>query len=183
MAKKQNSDLTIAQIIRKRRAGYLIAQSYRSLLLRCAGLILALYLLMSHVFLLTQVQGNGMFPALEDGDLVFAFRIAEQYNKNDVVVYTQDGKTRIGRIAARETDVIMMDDTGMLKVNGTHQGGEILYPTYPKEGTEYPFVVPDGQLYILGDYRTQCEDSRDFGTIPLDAVQGKVITILRRRGI
>lgn len=183
MAEKQEKRLTPAEVIRKRRMNYLIGRSYVSLALRCVVLVLILYVMLNHVFLLTQVSGNDMFPALKDGDLVFAYRLPETYRKEDVVIYKQDGHTRIGRIVGRESDVIMMDDVGKLQVNGTIQGGEIMYPTYAKEGTEYPYVVPDDHVYVLGDYRTQCEDSRDFGPIPMDALQGKVITILRRRGI
>ena len=36
---------------------------------------------------------------------------------------------------------------------------------------------------LLGDYRTQSEDSRDFGPVPLEDVQAKVITLLRRRSL
>ena len=81
------------------------------------------------------------------------------------------------------TDVIMLDDSGTLLVNGTDQSGDILYPTYAKEGISYPCTVPDDCLFILGDYRTQAEDSRDFGCIPQDNVKARVITILRRRTI
>ena len=97
--------------------------------------------------------------------------------------YTMGGETLLGRIVARETDVVNMNDSGTLQINGTNQGGEIMYPTYAKPGTEYPFRVPEDTLYLLGDYRTQTEDSRDFGPIPLDDIQGKVITIVRRRGV
>ena len=183
MANREKTVLTPAQIIRKRRTNYLIGQGYLSLLMRCAVLFLVVYVMLNHVFLLTQTSGNEMFPAIKDGDVIFAYRIPDKYSKDDVVVYTQNGQTRVGRIAGRETDVIMMDEEGKLQVNGTTQGGEIMYPTYPKDGYEYPYVVPNGHVYILGDYRTQCEDSRDFGPVPVDVLQGKVITILRRRGI
>ena len=56
-----------------------------------------------------------------------------------------------------------------------------MYPTYPKEGMEYPYRVPEGHIFVMGDYRTQTEDSRDFGSIPMEQVEGKLITILRRR--
>ena len=124
-----------------------------------------------------------MFPAVKDGDLVIVFRIQQEYAKNDVVVYTVDGETHIGRIVARATDTVMLDDSGRLLVNGTNQTGEILYPTYAKEGLTYPYLVPEDHLFLLGDYRTQTEDSRDFGPIPMEDIQGKVITILRRRGL
>ena len=100
-----------------------------------------------------------------------------------MVVVEAAGERYVSRIIGREGDVIMMDDSGSLLLNGTTQGGEILYPTYAKDGITYPYVVPEGHIFVLGDYRTQTTDSRDFGPIPMDAVEGKVISILRRRGI
>ena len=180
---KSKTPPTIQEVIYRRRADIAIARDYRSLALRCLTLGLVLLVLLTQVFLITQVSGNTMFPAVKDGDLVIAFRIQQEYAKNDVVVYTVDGETHIGRIVARATDTVMLDDSGKLLVNGTNQTGEILYPTYAKEGLTYPYAVPEGHVFVLGDYRTQTEDSRDFGPIPMENVQGKVITILRRRGL
>lgn len=179
-AKKQQ---TISAIITARRNRALDRQGYISLLLRLLGLTLAGWILLTQVFLVTQVSGNAMFPAVKDGDLVIAFRLQQDYAKNDVVLYRAGDKTRLGRIAARATDVVMLDEGGQLLVNGTNQSGEILYPTYPKDQLTYPYQVPEGHLFLLGDYRTQTEDSRDFGPIPMNQVKAKVITILRRRGI
>lgn len=180
---KKKVEPTISQVIRKRRADVIIANSYVSLLFRCLFLALVLWLLFSQVFLITQVTGNEMFPALEDGDVVLAYRLQRSYAKNDVVVYEVNGRQATGRILGRDGDVINMDDSGTLQVNGTNQGGDIMYPTYAKEGITYPYVIPDGEFFILDDYRTQAEDSRDFGSISRDQIVGKVITILRRRGI
>lgn len=174
---------TIPEVIRKRRADYLIAQGYISLAVRFAILAIVLIVLFTQVFLITQVRGNEMFPAVKDGDLVLAYRLQDGYSKEDVVVFEEGGETRVGRIIGREGDVINMDESGNLQVNGTTQAGEILYPTYAREGSTYPYVVPEGCVYILCDYRTQCEDSRDFGPINTTDLEGKVITILRRRGI
>lgn len=86
---------------------------------------------------------------------------------------------------ARATDVVTIDDTGSLTVNGTTQTGEILYPTYPDEdgSLTYPYTVPENCVFVLGDYRTRATDSRLLGAVSLDQVEGKVITILRRRGL
>lgn len=174
---------TISSIITSRRNRVLDRKDYVNLVLRVVFLALAGWIMFTWVFLITQVRGNEMFPAVKDGDLVIAFRLQREYAKNDVVVYTADGKTHIGRIVARATDVVTLDDSGKLLVNGTNQAGEILYPTYAKEGIDYPYKVPVDHVFILGDYRTQTEDSRDFGPIPMENVEGKVITILRRRGL
>lgn len=172
-----------ASIIQRRRNDAMIRQEYASLGFRILLLLIVGWLLFTQVFLLTQAQGNGMFPAVKDGDLILAYRLQETYMKNDVVVYEQNGIRRVGRVLAQGRDVVTMDESGTLRVNGTQQSGEIMYPTYPKEGITYPYEVPEGCVFILGDYRTQTEDSRDYGAIPAENLEGKIITILRRRGL
>lgn len=181
--KKSEKELPLSQVIRKRRVDLEVRQGYVSLFFRIILLTAAGYMLFTYVFLLTQAKGNGMFPAVKDGDLIIGFRMQQEYAKNDVIVYEMDGSFQIGRIVARETDVVTLDESGTLYVNGTAQSGEILYPTYRKDGLEYPYRVPEDAVFVLGDYRTQTQDSRDFGAIQMKAVEGKVITILRRRGL
>ena len=180
---KVKKSLTVSQIIIKRRNDLMIWRDYRSLLIRIILIGVGVWLLFSKVFLITQVSGNEMFPALKDGDLIIAFRLQEDYAKNNVVVCKVNGEQYIGRIIAREGDVISLDDSGTMRVNGTVQSGEIIYPTYAKEGMEYPYQVPLKHIFLMGDYRTQAQDSRDFGPVSMENVEGKVITILRRRGL
>lgn len=124
-----------------------------------------------------------MFPAVKDGDLVIVFRLQQNYRKNDLITYKVSGERKVGRYIAQEGDIVTIESTGTLRVNGTVQSGEIMYPTYPKEGIDYPYQVPEGHVFILGDYRTQTIDSRDFGPISRDKIEGKLITLLRRRGL
>ena len=105
-----------------------------SLLGRVVVLAAAAWVLFTQVFLLTQASGNSMFPAVKDGDLLIGYRLQGTYAKNDVVLYEQDGKLRVGRILGRENDLIALDDSGTLIVNGSAQSGEILYPTYRPRG-------------------------------------------------
>mgnify|MGYP001321921272 CR=1 FL=1 len=174
---------TPAEIINKRRKRVLLRQDYSSLILRILLILLVSWVVFSQLFLLTQAKGNAMFPAVKDGDLLFAFRLQKKYEADDIVIYRRDGKQYIGRIAALESDVVSLDDSGTLIVNGTVQGDEIIFPTYPGETLTYPYRVVGDSVFVLGDYRTQTEDSRNFGSIPLDDVEGKVITYLRRRGL
>ena len=173
----------ITKVIRLRRERVETTRGYLSLLLRLILAIVAGYLIFTQVFLFTQAKGTDMFPMVKDGDLMIVFRMQREYSTKDVVVYTQDGQKKVGRIVARENDVVNMDEDGSLIVNGTTQTGEILYPTYAKEGITYPYRVNAGCIFVLGDYRTEATDSRDFGPIPMEKVKGKGITILRRRGL
>ncbi len=174
---------TISDVIAARREKLAIRADFINLIVRIAIIIAAAYLFFTQMFLVTQVRGMDMFPALKDGDLSIVFRLHRDYAKNDVVAYRTADGMRFGRIVAREGDVVVMNDGGSLQVNGTTQGGEILYPTYALEGIEYPYRVPEGSIFVLGDYRTKATDSRIYGSISMEDVAGKVITILRRRGL
>ncbi len=169
--------------IRKRRYQAENAEEFWSLVRRVVLLAIIVWVLLTKVFVFTQASGNSMFPAVKDGDLLIGYRMQRTYAKNDIVLYEHDGKLCVGRILGRASDLISLNDGGTLIVNGSAQSGEILYPTYAKDGLEYPYTVPEGTVFILGDYRTQATDSRDFGPVALSDVKAKVITLVRRRSL
>lgn len=181
--KHQNSKLTAEQVIQSRRNAILNRRGWQELGVRVAGLVLVFYILFSRVFIICQLNGNSMFPSLKDGDLVLGFRMEQEIQKDDLILYEMDREICASRVVAKGTDYVDMDEEGRLYINGTIQSGEILYPTEPKELLKYPYRVPEGYVFVLGDYRTKASDSRDFGPLPEEAVKGKVITIVRRRGL
>ena len=36
-----------------------------------------------------------------------------------------------------------------------------------------PITVPDGEVFLLGDHRFESSDSRHFGTVPVDDIDGR----------
>ena len=148
-----------------------LLREVRSLAVRLAVFAALLWVLLTQVYLVTQVSGSEMFPAVKDGDLVLGCRLEKDYAKNDVVVYERSGTLRVGRVLARGGDIVTLSESGVVEVNGSAQGGGILYPN----------AVPEDSVFILGDCRTQAEDSRDFGPVQCSAVKAKVITLIRRR--
>lgn len=182
MSKAQKST-NISEVIKQRKSSLAIRTGYWRLFQRLLLLAVIVYLLFTQLFLITRASGNEMFPAIKDGDLIIGFRLQKEYTKNDVVIYEENGNRNVGRITARENDVVTIDESGTLLVNGTVQTGEIMFPTNAKEGIKYPYRVPKDSIFVLGDYRIQAQDSREFGPILMNAVEGKVITILRRRSL
>jgi signal peptidase I len=155
-------------------------EGWLSLIGKVIVLLAALWLLFSFVFCLHRVRGNDMYPAMQDGDLVLTWRLQGSYNQKDVVVYEAGGKQRVGRVLAKEGDVVDLTDDGQVTVNGTPEDNEI-YQTKAEKAVKFPYLVPKGKIFVLGDFRTQATDSRKLGAIPTSDVEGVTIGLLRRR--
>lgn len=155
-------------------------EGWLSLIGKVIVLLAALWLLFSFVFCLHRVHGNDMYPAMQDGDVVLAWRLQGSHNQNDVVVYRSGGKELVGRVLAKEGDVVDLTDDGQVTVNGTPEDNEI-YQTQAGKAVKFPYLVPKGKMFVLGDFRTQATDSRKLGAISTDEVEGVTIGLLRRR--
>jgi signal peptidase I len=125
-----------------------------------------------------------MYPRLRDGDLILYNRMERNYAIGDVVVFKVGKLTCVARIVAQGGDVVEVNNDGQLLVNGNVQEEEIFYPTEADPGgVGYPYTVEENSYFMLCDFRTNGTDSRYYGAVPADDFCGKVITILRRRGI
>ncbi len=173
------------EAIEKRRKSVLQRYEKRSSIASTVALLLiisALVTVFCLFFGLRIISGNGMYPALCDGDLVLTY-FKPKYVKNETVFYNADGKEYFGRIVAKEGDRIDFSSDGKFFVNDSPQTTNVVFPTYPPEGWSGSVTVPEGTVFILGDYRTQTEDSRKFGFIPVEDVTAKVIAVLRHKKI
>ncbi len=145
------------------------------------------YAMLAYVFGFSVMQGENMYPRVRDGDLMIYYRLQDSYTITDVVTFTRDGVRYTGRVVAKGGDKVALDETGQLLVNDNVQSEEIFYPTTAPEnsGVTYPLFVPEDSLFLLCDMRINADvvDSRVYGCVRLAELDGKIITILRRRGI
>lgn len=151
---------------------------------RLAAAAVILWIVFTFVFGIAPMRGEDMYPRIRDGDLMLFFRMEKDYHIGDVVIFQKDGRRYTGRIVAMENDTVDMTEAGELLINGSVQQEEIFYPTQ-KSGVQiaFPCMVEEGSVFLLCDFRTNGNDSRGYGTVPVRQLDGKVITILRRRGI
>lgn len=141
----------------------------------------AIWLLLIFVFGVFRLSGNNMYPALRDGDLCVTYKL-EGYHSGDIVAYRIDGDLRFGRIIAIAGDTVDGDGEGVL-LNGQHPSEEIFYPTQILDtALSLPLTLGEGEFLVLNDHRPDLFDSRTYGVIHKDALEGKVIFIFRRRG-
>jgi signal peptidase I len=146
--------------------------------------LLIIWAIFTFVFGIRQIVGETMYPRLRDGDLILYYRLEQNYQIGDVVTFKMNDTTFYGRIVAQGGDVVEVNEDGELLVNGNVQQEEIFYPTQPQDGdVTYPYTVEANSFFILCDFRTVGFDSRTYGSISKDTLDGKIITVLRRRGI
>ena len=56
---------------------------------------------------------------------------------------------RVAAVLAGAGTSVTLSESGVVEVNGSAQGGGILYPTYPKSLLSYPYAVPEDSVFIL----------------------------------
>ncbi len=152
---------------------------------KVAFLLVALFILFGVVFGFRRMSDIAMSPIVNDGDLMLFSRIGNDYSENDVVIYEHDGKTAVSRVIAKEDQIIDINEDGYLTVDGSIVSKGPVTTEIDTAGTQYglPYRVPSKQVYLLNDNYEMKEDSRSFGAIFVEKLQGKIISVLKVRGI
>jgi signal peptidase I len=155
------------------------------LLIKTAAIALAFILLFTFLFGIVRYQEPSMVPAIKDGDLVIYHRLSQSgYQPNNVVVLEYHGQKQARRVVATAGDTVDITGQGLL-INGALQQEPGIYQDTERyaEGIDFPLTVPEGEIFLLGDSRTGATDSRIYGCVKVEDTLGKVMTIIRRRGI
>ena len=155
------------------------------LVLKIAALVLIFVLLFTFLFGVMKSKDLSMDPSIKDGDLVFFYRsVKSGYMPRDTVIVDIQGQKQIRRVVATEGDLVDVTE-GNLIINGAIQQETDIYQMtdrYTGE-IEFPLIVPDGQVFVLGDNRINATDSRIYGCVKIDDTRGKVMAVIRRRSI
>ena len=159
------------------------AKSYAlSLLIKIGVTALLVWILLSFVVGVFVCHDNYAYPMIKDGDLCITYRL-DSLRQGDEIIYRYNGVVRVGRIVAQAGDSV--DISGdRVNVNGYALAEDTVYPTTKNGATvSFPYKVPENCVFVLNDHRDDPDDSRIYGGILLESVEGKVVLVMRRRGI
>lgn len=129
------------------------------------------------------IPTNSMAPTLHVGDRVLVNKLVYRFTgpqPGEIVVFAEpDGGEAdlIKRIIAVGGQTIDIDH-GTVTVDGV-----LIEEDYLGDGMRddssliEPVTVPDGELFVMGDNRSNSSDSRVFGTQPVSAVRGRAFAI------
>ena len=183
-SKQTKQPLTVEEVIKQKRDKLATRSSFWGLIGKILFVGIAVFAVFNYVFGIGVVNGESMYPRMRDGDLVVYFRMEPEQNIGDIITFMVNGERQFARVVARGGDVVDMTEDGLLKINGNIQAEEVFFSTSKEErATTFPCRVETDSVFVLCDNRTAALDSRDYGTIPVSSIDGKVITLLRRRGL
>lgn len=126
------------------------------------------------------VPTESMSPTLRPGDHVLAWKPAYRFGapkRGDLAVLADPAggdDVLIKRVVGLGGDKVETQD-GVLYVNDVARPEA--YVDYAMVQSIYfgPVTVPAGHVFVMGDDRSNSRDSRDFGAVPENALEGKVI--------
>jgi signal peptidase I len=144
-------------------------------------LAIILYFGISFAVQTVHVEGLSMFATLDDNDYLIADKIAYRLHapqRGDIIILrppTDDSKDFIKRVIALPGERLLIQG-GVVFING-HKLDEPYLPeawtSQANWGGETGQVMPPNQYFVMGDNRNRSQDSRTFGPIGRDRIDGR----------
>ena len=170
-----------------RRSGLSSAIEIVKVLVLTLGIFLVIQNFIAQPF---QVMQGSMERTFFENDYVLVDRLTprwDDYSTGDIVIFrapaTRDtlGTPFIKRVIGVAGDTVEVRDDGLVWVNGVVLDEPYIYrddagnaePTEASDQTRW--VVPAGQLFVMGDHRRRSDDSRVFGPILVSSVIGREV--------
>ena len=151
-------------------------------------LVLVVVLVNVLLFRVVIVSGPSMKNTLVDGDwlILLSSTVYGEPQQGDIVVASkksfEDGEPIIKRVIATEGQTVNINfSTGIVYVDGAPLDEPYtLTPTNTYEGVNFPIVVEEGCIFVMGDNRNSSKDSRsiEIGQIDCREVMGKAIFLI-----
>lgn len=124
-----------------------------------------------------QISGTSMAPTFNEGEIVLSLK-TKNLETGDIIAFYHGNKILIKRIIAGAGSYVNIDEEGNVYVNGN-----LIDEPYIKEKTlgdyniTFPYQVPDGKWFVLGDHRSISIDSRnsEIGCIEQENIVGKIV--------
>jgi signal peptidase I len=142
-------------------------------------LAVVLYFGINAVSARVRVDGFSMRPTLQDGEYILVNKLAYKTgepHRGDIVVFifpVNPAEDLIKRVIGLPGESVAIHN-GMVSVNGV-----VLTEPYIASPPAYDneWVIPEGQLFVLGDNRNDSRDSHQWGFLPIENVIGRAVLI------
>jgi signal peptidase I len=124
-----------------------------------------------------EIHGSSMTPTLEEGDIVIS-RKGSGFKRGDVVAFYFGNRLLVKRFIAGPGEWVDIEDDGTVAVNGVRiEEPYVSEKSLGECDLTFPYQVPDGKYFLMGDHRTTSIDSRTstVGCIEADQIVGILV--------
>ena len=162
------------------------------LLLTILGTLVIAVLIRLFIAETYEVPSGSMLETIQLGDRLVGEKVTlhgQDPRPGDSVTFNDpdgSGSTLIKRVIASSGQVVDLSD-GYVLVDGVPLNEPYVLgkPSYALDGhasnlsenISYPYTVPEGCVWVMGDNRTNSLDSRYFGAVPIESVTSKALFI------
>ncbi len=181
---------------RVRGRGYRMVVEWTIILM---AVLLCTVLLRTYVVQSFFIPSGSMLPTLQVGDRIIVDKLSYRLHgvhRGDIVVFArppledQEYADLVKRVIGLPGETISSKN-GDIYINGKKLnepwlppgpdgysgplGGEDPHPQFDLPG---PVHIPKGEYFVMGDNRTDSEDSRYFGPIPKSLIVGRAVAVI-----
>lgn len=124
-----------------------------------------------------RIHGNSMTPTLNEGNIVLAVK-DRTFQAGDLCGFYYGDRLLVKRIIAGPNDWMNMDGLGNVYVNGEPLDEPYLAEkAYGDVSIAFPYQVPEGRYFVMGDHRSTSADSRSgaIGCVAEEQLVGKIV--------
>lgn len=147
------------------------------------GILCVVFVVFMMFFKVVEVDGASMKPTLNESEKLLVYSLSYTPEQGDIIIVGSTNKDEpplVKRVIATENQTVEVDyKTGKVSVDG-----KVLNEDYITEMSvpdanevEYPYTVPKGCVFVMGDNRNESSDSRSrlIKAVDENHIAGKVI--------
>lgn len=144
------------------------------------GMVLAAIILLNlftHILQIVRYNGEGMEPNLRSGQTLILLKTKE-VSEGDIIAFYYNNQVLVRRVVSLGGKHISIEKDGTVYINS--QALDEPYLESKSVGqcnTEFPYFIPSGYAFVMGDNREIAMDSRleEIGPVPVGRIIGRVI--------